>query len=154
MFIHLKNNIKNSKALIDVYLQKRFDLIPNLLEVTKGYARHEKELLENITMLRNSYKTNKDEDSMQQLNSEYTALMGIIETYPELKSSELFLKTQKSLAKIESELEAARRMYNLDVTKYNTRINTFPFNFFAKDFKLKEEKLFTFEDEKNIDIKM
>lgn len=154
MFIHLKNNIKNSKALIDVYLQKRFDLIPNLLEVTKGYAKHEKELLENITLLRNSYKTNKDEDSMQQLNNEYITLMGIIETYPELKSSELFLKLQKSLTKIESELEAARRIYNVSVTKYNTRIKTFPLNLMAKELKFKEEKLFTFEGEKSINIKM
>lgn len=146
MFIQLKNNIKNSKSLIDVYLQKRFDLIPNLLEITKGYAKHEEELLQNIAILRNSYKENKDEKSMQQLNSEFSTLLGIIEAHPELKSSGLFLKMQKSLKKIESELEAARRIYNLDVTKYNTKIHIFPLNILAKTFKFTDENLFTFKD--------
>lgn len=154
MFVKLKNDIKNSKALIDVYLQKRFDLIPNLVEVTKEYTKQEKELLENIAMLRSSYKLNKDESSIRQLNNEYFTLMGIVEDHPELKSSELFLRLQKSIIKIESELEAARRIYNVSVTKYNTRIKTFPLSLMAKELKFKEEKLFTFEDEKDINVKI
>lgn len=154
MFVKLKSDINNSKALIDVYLQKRFDLIPNLVEVTKGYAQHEKDLLENIAMLRNSYKENKDESSMKQLNNEYFTLMGIVEDHPELKSSELFLGLQKTILKVENELEAARRIYNVDVTKYNTRLKTFPLSIVAKEFKFKEEKLFTFDGEKNVNIKM
>lgn len=154
MFVKLKSDINNSKALIDVYLQKRFDLIPNLVEVTKEYTKHEKELLENIALLRNSYKANKDENSIKQLNNEYFTLIGIVEDHPELKSSELFLRLQKSIIKIEGELEAARRIYNVSVTKYNTRIKTFPLNLMAKELKFKEEKLFTFEGEKSINIKM
>lgn len=154
MFVKLKSDINNSKALIDVYLQKRFDLIPNLVEVTKEYTKHEKELLENIALLRNSYKANKDENSIKQLNNEYYTLIGIVEDHPELKSSELFLRLQKSIIKIEGELEVARRIYNVSVTKYNTRIKTFPLNLMAKELKFKEEELFTFEGEKSINIKM
>ena len=151
--ISLKNTTKNSKALIEVYLQQRFDLIPNLVEVTKGYAQHESDVLQNIAKLRNSYNTNKDLDSMQQLNSEYTNLMGIIESHPELKASELFLKIQKALDKTESELQAARRIYNLDVTRYNTKINMIPLNIFAKMFGFKEETLFQAETDARVDVK-
>lgn len=151
--ITLKNNVKNSKALIEVYLQQRFDLIPNLVEVTKGYVQHESEVLQNIAALRSSYSKTKDSEAMQQLNSQYTSLMGVIENHPELKSSELFLKIQKALDKTESELQAARRIYNMDVTKYNTRINMFPFNIFAKMFVFKEESLFEAESQAHVDVK-
>ena len=138
---------------IDVYLQQRFDLIPNLVEVTKGYIKHESELLQNIANLRSSYNKTKDYEAMQQLNNEYTNLMGVIEAHPELKASELFLKLQKALDKTESELQAARRIFNLDVTKYNTRINMFPFNMFAKMFGFKEETLFQAESDARVDVK-
>ncbi|MBR4110260.1 MAG: LemA family protein [Clostridia bacterium] len=151
--INLKNNVKNSKSLIDVYLQQRFDLIPNLVEVTKGYIQHESELLQNIANLRSSYNTNKDSDSIRKLNNEYTNLIGVIEAHPELKASDLFLKLQKTLDKTESELQAARRIYNMDVTKYNTRINMFPFNIFAKMFGFSEETLFQAESDASVDVK-
>lgn len=151
--INLKNTTKNSKALIEVYLQQRFDLIPNLVEVAKGYVKHESELLQNIANLRSSYNTTKDSNAMQQLNAEYNNLIGVIESHPELKASELFLKLQKALDKTESELQAARRIYNLDVTKYNTRISIFPLNLFAKMFGFKEEALFQAESNDRIDVK-
>lgn len=151
--INLKNSTKNSKALIEVYLQQRFDLIPNLVEVTKGYMQHESDVLQTIAKLRSSYNANKDTESMQQLNNEYTTLMGVIEAHPDLKASELFLKIQKALDKTESELQAARRIFNLDVTKYNTKINMFPFNLFAKMFGFKEESLFEAESSARIDVK-
>lgn len=151
--IGLKNRVKNSKGLIEVYLQQRFDLIPNLIEVTKGYAKHESEVLQNIAELRSSYSRTKDSEAMKQLNKEYANLMGVIEAHPELKASELFLKLQKALDKTESELQAARRIYNLDVTKYNTRINMFPLNMFAKMFGFKEETLFQAESDARVDVK-
>lgn len=151
--ITLKNNVKNSKSLIEVYLQQRFDLIPNLIEVTKGYVQHESELLQSIANLRTSYNKTKDSDAMNQLNTQYTNLLGVIEDNPELKASDLFLKLQKTLDKTESELQAARRIYNIDVTKYNTRINMFPFNLFAKMFGFKEETLFQAESDARIDVK-
>ena len=144
--IKLKKQMNNSYSVIDVYLQKRFDLIPNLVEVTKGYANYEKDILTKITEYRTSYNQNKDKDSLNKLNDEYNNLMFVVENYPDLKASEQFLKLQKSLIKVESELQAARRIYNTDTTKYNTKLNVFPSNIIAKLFGFKEGELFELED--------
>jgi len=150
--IKLRNSAHRSRSAIDIYLQQRFDLIPNLIEVTKGYMNYEKETLEKITSLRTSYGKNKDTVSMQELNKEYISILGIIEDYPELKTSEQFLKLQKSLIKIESQLQAARRIYNNDVTKYNTKISIFPNNIVSKILGFKEMELFVLEGEEKINI--
>ena len=152
--VHLKNTIKNSKALIDVYLQQRFDLIPNLVEVTKGYMKHENDVLSRIASLRASYNANKDISTGMSLNNEYANILGIIESHPELKANENFLKLQKALDKVESQLQAARRIYNMDVTKYNTRITIVPFNIFAIIFGFKEEKLFEAEKDARTNVKV
>ncbi len=144
--VKLKKQMNNSYSVIDVYLQKRFDLIPNLVEVTKGYANYEKDILTKITEYRTSYNQNKDKDSLNKLNDEYNNLMLVIENYPDLKASEQFLKLQKSLIKVENELQAARRIYNTDTTKYNTKLNVFPSNIIAKLFGFKEGELFELED--------
>ena len=88
--VKLKKQMNNSYSVIDVYLQKRFDLIPNLVEVTKGYANYEKDILTKITEYRTSYNQNKDKDSLNKLNDEYNNLMLVIENYPDLKASEQF----------------------------------------------------------------
>lgn len=152
MFIHLKNNIKNSKGLIDVYLQQRFDLIPNLVEVTSGYVKHEQESLERIALLRTSYNISKDFQTVENLTSEFNNMLGVVENNPDLKANETFLKLQKTLVKIESQLQAARRIYNLDVTKYNTKLGMVPFNYIAKLFKFTEEKLFSLEGQSELKI--
>ena len=121
IFIKLKKQINNSYSVIDVYLKKRFDLIPNLVEVTKKYANYEKDVLTKITEYRTAYNQTNDRDSIYKLNKEYENLMLIVENYPELKASEQFTKLQKNLIKEESELQAARRIYNNDITKYNTK---------------------------------
>jgi len=150
--MRLKKNVVNSKSGIDVYLQQRFDLIPNLIEVTKEYMNYEKDLIERITELRTAYKRNKDIQIVNELNHEYNNIMVALENYPELKASEQFLKLQKALIKIESQLQAARRIYNNDVTKYNTRISTFPSNFIASAFKFREEKLFVLDGEDKVKV--
>lgn len=155
--VSLKINVNKSKSGIDVYLQQRFDLIPNLIEVTKEYMNYEKDIIEKITKLRAAYKENKDEEAINELNHEYHNIMATVEDYPELKASEQFLKLQKALIKIESQLQAARRIYNIDVTKYNTKISKFPNNIVAGVFNFKEEALFMLEDEEgksNIDVKL
>lgn len=155
--VSLKINVNKSKSGIDVYLQQRFDLIPNLIEVTKEYMNYEKDIIEKITKLRVAYKENKDEEAINELNHEYHNIMATVEDYPELKASEQFLKLQKALIKIESQLQAARRIYNIDVTKYNTKISKFPNNIVAGVFNFKEEALFMLEDEEgksNIDVKL
>ena len=146
MMVKLKKQMNNSYSVIDVYLQKRFDLIPNLVEVTKGYANYEKDILSKITEYRTSYNQNKDKESLNKLNDEYNNLMLVVENYPDLKASEQFLQLQKSLSKVESELQAARRIYNTDTTKYNTKLSIFPSNIIGNIFGFKEGELFELED--------
>jgi|UniRef100_UPI003FEFFA68 LemA protein len=147
-FVTLKKQMNNSYSVIDVYLKKRFDLIPNLVEVTKGYANYEQDVLTKITEYRTAYNQHKDKDALNKLNEEYNNLILVVENYPDLKASEQFLKLQKSLIKVESELQAARRIYNSDTTKYNTKLNVFPSNIIGKIFNFKEGDLFELEDRK------
>ena len=157
-FIKLKKQMNNSYSVIDVYLKKRFDLIPNLVEVTKGYVKYEADILTKITEYRTRYNNNKDKDAFNKLNDEYNNLILVVENYPELKASEQFLKLQKSIIKVESELQAARRIYNNDTTKYNTKLNVFPSNIIGKMFNFKERNLFELEDRKveskNVNVNM
>ncbi len=158
IFIKLKKQINNSYSVIDVYLKKRFDLIPNLVEVTKEYANYEKDILAKITEYRTAYNQKKDKNSIYKLNREYDNLMLIVENYPDLKASEQFAKLQKNLIKVESELQAARRIYNNDITKYNTKLSVFPSNIIGKIFNFKEDELFELTDrkneEKNVNVEM
>jgi len=147
-FVLLSQKVKQAQGGIDVYLKQRFDLIPNLVETVKGYSNHEKELLENIARLRSDYiaRNNQDIAESQSLNDRYTRILAMIEAYPELKSSEAFLKLQKTLSKIESQLQAARRIYNSEVTEYNTKRYKFPSNIIANVFGFKEKSLFEIDD--------
>lgn len=143
----LKMNVKQSKSGIDVYLQQRFDLIPNLVQVVKEYMNYEKETLQTIIELRAQYNNTKDIKVSETLNNKLNNIIAIAENYPELKASEQFLNLQKNLSKIESQLQAARRIYNNDVTKYNTKINIIPYNIIANIFGFEEEYLFQISDE-------
>ncbi len=151
--VTLRKKAMQSESGVDVYLQQRFDLIPNLVEVTKGYMEHEQETLVNIAKLRAEYNKNKNEEAAIALTEKYKSIMAIIENYPNLKASEQFLKLQKALIKVESQLQAARRIYNNDVTRYNTKISTFPTNIIAKLFNFKEMKLFMADSDVNEEVK-
>ena len=153
--VKLKNKVKQSRSSIDVYLNQRFDLIPNLVECVKGYTNHEKDVFENVTKMRSEYlNTNKSLKKAEELNNSMNGILVIAENYPELKASEQFLNLQKSLEKMESQLQAARRIYNNSVTKYNTVVETVPTNLIAGIFGMKKEELFQIEEYKreNIDI--
>ena len=143
--IKKRNAVKQSRSSIDVYLNQRFDLIPNLVECVKGYTKHEQTLLESITKLRTEYNQNKELEKASELNQQLNKLLVTVENYPELKASENFLNLQKNLTKMEDQLQAARRLYNMDVTCYNTSIQTFPTNLIAKICKFKSETLFELE---------
>ncbi len=149
-----KNSVKQAQSGIDVYLNQRFDLIPNLVECVKGYAKHEEQVLEKITQLRAKYSKSKDLKEAEKLNNGINQVIAVAEQYPELKASEQFLNLQKSLSKMESQLQAARRIYNNEVTAYNTTINTVPTNIIAKMFNFKEAELFTIEDYKKENIQV
>lgn len=155
--VKLKMKVKQSESGIDVYCQQRFDLIPNLVETVKGYMKHEKDVLESITNLRTQYNDTKDIEISNELNKQINKLIAVAENYPELKASEQFLNLQNNLEKTESQLQAARRIYNTDVTNYNTKISIVPYNIIAKMFRFNEEKLFEVEDEairERVDVKL
>ena len=136
-------------------MQQRFDLIPNLVDVTKAYIKYESGTLEKIAQLRAIYNENKDPRAVSALNNRYNTIMANVENYPELKAGEQFLKLQKTLIKIESQLQAARRIYNNDVTKYNTKISTIPVNIIANLANFKEEELFELEGSReNVKVEM
>lgn len=157
-FVRLRNKIKQSKSAIDVYLNQRFDLIPNLVECVKGYMKHEESVFAKIAQMRENYKKDNSKDLKKgaKLNKGLNQIRAMGENNPNLQANEQFLKLQKNLNKMESQLQAARRVYNGDVTLYNTTIQSFPNNFFAKIFKFEEEELFEIEEYKkeNINIEL
>lgn len=134
--------VKQAKSGIDVYLTQRFDLIPNLVECVKGYCNYEESLLTEIAELRASYNKNKQLNVGEKLDERYYTLIATAENYPELQASEHFLNLQKTLSKIESQLQAARRLYNSEVTSLNISIDTFPSNIIANAFHFEKEDLF------------
>jgi LemA protein len=144
--IYLKNRAKRSYATIDVFLKKRFDLIPNLIETVKGYTKYEGETLENLVKLRNSFNDG-DYKSGAKLNETYNKLIALTENYPELKASDNFLRLQKELTKVENEIAASRRLYINDVTNYNTKIQKFPHMIFAFIIGARRMELLSFATE-------
>lgn len=152
--ISVYNSLKTLQILmqegwsgIDVQLKKRFDLIPNLVESVKGYAKHEKELFEKVAQLRSGMMSaGSDPEKIGQLEGELRGtlktLFAVAEAYPELKANENFLRLQTSLQEIENELESARRYYNGSVRDLNAKIVVFPNNFVAGLFGIKQGKFF------------
>ena len=152
----LKNKIHQSKSSIEVYLNQRFDLIPNLVECVKGYAKYEESVYTNIAKMRSEFSNEKVKDlkKASELNSKLNQLLAVGENNPNLKASEQFLSLQRSIEKMESQLQAARRIYNGDVTLYNTAISTFPGSIIASCFGFKLEDLFEVEEYKKENIKI
>lgn len=148
--VRLRNNVKNSFAQIDTQLQRRFDLIPNLVETVKGFATHEKELLENVTASRSGYinaSSNQEKLAMNnQLTSTLQTLFAVAENYPELKSNTNFLNLQEELSETEDKVAFSRQFYNDAVTIYNNKLQMFPNNIVAGMFGFKEEMLFNSDD--------
>lgn len=155
-FVHLAQKVNQSAGTIDVYLKQRFDLIPNLVETVKGYAKYEESVLEKITRLREEYRANNNANMSvsAELNDRYNQLLAVVENYPELKANENFLNLQKQLSKVESQIQAARRIYNSDVTVYNTKVHSVPSNIIAGIFGFKEASLFEIQahERENINI--
>jgi LemA protein len=141
-----KNKVENSWAHIDAQLQRRFELIPNLVELVEHFTEHEKELLENVNLIKNNYATaisNAQKLAMDlELDSELKSLYIVVDRYPALKSNEQFLKLQEVLTEIEEDITFARQFYNDAVTIYNNRIMSFPGNIIAAKFGFKKEALF------------
>lgn len=156
IFVNLMNKVKHSKSSIDIYLMQRFDLIPNLVECVKGYAAFEKETFQAIAGLRENYNNTKDLITGQDLTNQMNIIMARAEEMPELEASEQFQILQRTLIRLESQIQAARRIYNGDVTLYNTTIQSFPNNIAAKFFNMKPMELFTIDEyiAKNIKVEV
>lgn len=130
-FVRLKNKIEEAWATIDVYLKKRYDLIPNLVETVKGYAKHESETLEKVVSARNiamNARTPAEQMEAEKglTSSLRTFFSAVSESYPQLKANTNFLDLQSKLTGIEGELESARRYYNGQVKAFNTKLDIFP----------------------------
>jgi LemA protein len=149
--ITLKNQVAEAWADIDVQLRRRYDLIPNLIETVKGYASHEKDLLEKITLARsramNAGTVEQKGMSENDLSATLKSLFAVSENYPQLKANENFAKLQDELADTENKIQAARRFYNGNVRDYNTQIEKFPANFFAGWFKFSSQQFFNIDEE-------
>lgn len=141
-----KNLMKEGWSGIDVYLKKRYDLIPNLIETVKGYATHEQQLMENITRLRvNAIQSgNTSEKILAEtgLSQSIGQLMAVAENYPDLKANTSFQQLQAQLETIESEIEMSRRYYNGTVRENNILIESFPSNLLAAAFNFRQGSFF------------
>lgn len=136
--VEMQRKMERNNSLVDVYLKKRFDLIPNLVEVCKGYSKHEKETLEKVTQLRSSFDNNPTDKTRDELNKVYKSLIAIAENYPEIKASDNYLKLQKELTNVENEISASRRIYINSITSYNNSVMKFPSSIVAKLFGFKK----------------
>lgn len=149
--VRLKNLSEEAWSGIDVQLQKRHDLVPRLVETVSGYARHEKALFERITQLRalgqQTHELHQRESVEIDLSKALGELFVVVENYPELKANENFLELQKELAKVEHDLQRARRYYNGSVRNYNIVNQQFPSNLIASMFKHSSKEYFDIKDE-------
>ena len=154
--VRLQNRVKRSQSNIEVCLNKRFELIPNIIECVKGYSKYEKSTLEVITSLRNDYNSQKNLSlkKASQMNTELNKYLAIVENYPDLKANSEFMNLQHNLRSIEDELQRIRHIYNDDVTRYNTTIESVPSNIVASLFAFRQAELFQLDDAKKENIKV
>ncbi len=149
--IQSRNKVKNSWSQIDVQLQRRFDLIPNLVETVKGYMKHEEETLAKVTELRTSWanaKTVNEKAGLDnQLSGVLKTIMAVSENYPDLKANQSFIGLEQELKETENKISYARQFYNDSVTIYNTKVETIPTNIVASLFGFKVEELYKVDSE-------
>ncbi len=148
-FVVLRNKVEEGYATIEVYLKKRYDLIPNLLETVKGYVKHEKETFIKVTEARNgAINASPAEQAVAENNLSNTlkSLFAVAESYPELKADSQFINLQNQLTSIETELAQSRKYYNALIKNFNTSIEVFPANIVANMMKLEKKEYFQIED--------
>lgn len=148
--IRRKNRVNEAWADSDVQLKRRYDLVPNLVEIVKGYMQHERQVFENVTQARARAMGAKSEkervDAENVFSQTLKTLFAVAENYPDLKANQNFLELQRELTDTEDKIQAARRFYNSNVRDYNTAIETFPANVIAKSFGFRPRELFELEE--------
>lgn len=158
VLVVLRNKVRNQFSQIDVQLKKRADLIPNLVETVKGYAKHEKGTLEDVVKARNTYLAANTVEEKDKANKEMTSalnkLFALAESYPDLKANENFLDLQAQLKDVEEKISYARQFYNDSVLSYNNKVEMVPSNIVAGLFHFEKEKFFeaSEEDRKNVKV--
>jgi len=157
--VRSRQKVQNAWSQIDVQLQRRFDLIPNLVETVKGYMGHEAEVLEKVTELRTSWANantvHEKSELDNQLSGALKTIMAVSENYPDLKASQNFSELQEELQNTENKISFSRQFYNDATTKYNTKLELFPSNIIAGMFGFKAEELFEAENDearKNVKV--
>ena len=158
-FVRLNNKVDEAFSTMDVYLKKRWDIIPNIVETVKSYAKYEKDTFENVIQLRNNYDNLSDEEKIkinESLSNNVNKIMILVESYPDLKANENFKNLSNQLVKIEDDIANARKYYNGTVRIYNNKVEMFPNNIFAKLFGYKSKLMFmaTVNERKNIEINL
>lgn len=152
--VTLKVRVEEAWSDIDVQLKRRADLIPNLINTVKGYAAHEKEVLQNVTEARNALvnagNVKDAANAENQLEGALKSLFAVAESYPDLKANQNFLQLQQELVDTEDKIQAARRFYNSGVRDLNTKIEQFPSNIIAGMFKFEERTFFEVADREKI----
>ena len=148
--VKLRNMVRNSWAQIDVQLKRRFDLVPNLVETVKGYAAHEKEVLEKVTQARSMVQSAQSIEQRQQAENQLTntlrSLFAVAEAYPQLKANDNFRDLQQQLSELEEKIAFARQFFNDTTMKYNTTIQSFPTNLLAGMFGFQAPPFFEVDD--------
>ncbi len=144
--VRLRNQLENAWAQIDVQLKRRHDLIPNLVETVKGYAKHERETFERVTQARNmainAKSVGERAEAENVLTGALKSLFAVAEAYPELKANQNFMQLQEELASTENKVAFSRQFYNDSVMTYNTRIEIFPINLIATMFNFGRREFF------------
>lgn len=158
--IRLKNRTQESWSDIDVQLKRRYDLVPNLVETVKGYAKHEEGVFTKVTQARNmamNASNVKDQQNAENmLSNTLKSLFAVAENYPELKANTNFANLQNQLSEIENHIQSSRRYYNGNVRDFNTKLEVFPNNIIAKQLGFKQFDFFELDDEserKNVQVK-
>ena len=159
--VYKRNRVRNAFSSIDVYLRKRFDLIPSLVETVKGFAKHEEETFTRLIEARRQINSGELNQSQrlrveEQIGPRMQRLLAVAEDYPELKSSSHFLNLQRNLTEIEEQISAARRAYNAAVFEINNAVESFPSNFIAGAFGFKRHDFFEAADpvRESVDVKL
>ena len=157
--VKLKVLVDEAWSGIDVQLKRRYDLIPNIVETVKGYAKHEQDTLTKVVELRNmAMNSNAGIEEQGKLENQLTGalktIFALAENYPDLKADQGFRDLQKSLTDIESEIQGARRYYNGTVREYNTKIAVFPNNIFAGMLGFKAREFFEADEDERENVKV
>lgn len=149
-FVRLRNQIEEAFSTMDVYLKKRYDLIPNLVETVKGYAKHENKTLTNVITARNAAMTSTDPQARMEneniLTGTLKSLFALSENYPQLKADTHFTEMMNELKVIENEIASSRKYYNGVVRKYNTKREVFPTSIIANWKKFEKKPLYEVDD--------